>query len=227
MSLFSQDGNNLSSGKEIITCAATEFNNRPGYAYSVEACLNEDNLEKCCTAFEAFRKLGFPSDPGPFKRLGSFAVISQIWSPFEFTPTHKSAACDQLHLVWGPRLTVWALPFLSRAIEINGDGPCIEEFSLPTPHFQVEFITYLRNIAYGNTFGQASNELLLERSTATGLLIEACAYSGGNQCVSKQKLQERASGCLEDIQKDPLLFDDLKFNDPEFWQLAMGMGIED
>lgn len=225
MGLFTQDSSDFNEGHRLLDLALRRFNDIPGLAYSIKASILPNNLQKCCEAFKRVSVLGFPNDPGPFKRLGAFSVLSQVWPPFQVDP----ADTTDTNLIWGPRLVVWFLPVMAAALEFDDDGPCIRDMLLPTPHFQVEFIAFLRNMANGSVPPAPSpdDSCLLERATATGLMLEACAYVPTKINHSDTSFYSKAAACLEAITEDPLLLDDWRFNDTEFLNLAIGMNLED
>ena len=229
MGLFTQNGQDAQVGRDLLSYGLRRFNDICGNVYSVQAQLDESNLAKCCETFTGFSAQGFPSDPGPFKRLGGFCVLSQQWNPFNISATLPSVACDDFDLIWGPRLAVWMLPIMSAALVMDDSTPCIEELVLPTPHFQVEFIAYLRNMLFGSKqYGEACDELLFERTTSMGLLLESCAYSVPHtQRRINRRLHGSADGCMERISADPILADDWRFNDRNFLKMAGGIGLED
>jgi hypothetical protein len=134
-------------------------------------------------------------------------------------------------LIWGARLVVWALPAIAAVLEtgIEDDGPGVGDVLLPTPHFQVEFIAYLRAMANGvSQLGFVPEDaILLERATATGLMLEACAYVPKSVPHSDASFYSKAASCLEAIAADELMLHDWKFNDPKFLDLAVGWGMED
>lgn len=223
MGLFSSK--QTDSGLETFRFALKRFNDIPGSVFAVSATMDEGNLRHCVDAFDRISKLGFPNDPGPFKRLGAFALLSQIWPPFSVRGTIPTSAPTLIE--WGPRLSVWALPVFASKMEIEGVGNLIGDLTFPTPHFQVEFIGYLRNMAHGREVTRivANDTLLLERVTATGLILEACSYASNVHAESALPVQ--ASGCMEAINRDSLLAEDWQFNDQNFLKIAYGMGIED
>lgn len=143
MGLFSSGG--ADGCNAILGFGLSQFNDICGAVYSVKASLNDENLKTASAAFERICTLGFPENPGPFKRLGAFAILSQIW-PF-FTVTHviegRTESPEELEIIWQPRIIVWILPIFAAALEISGQEPSISQLVLPTPHFQVEFIAYL------------------------------------------------------------------------------------
>jgi hypothetical protein len=228
MGLFTSDADDSKRGEEIIRVALKRFNSVSGAAYSVSAEVDSDNLEKCCAAFKRIKKLGFPDAPGPFKRLGAFAALAQAWSPFLVTPIHHTAEDPNFELIWGARLVVETLPGFAAVIELGGKtGHFIRNSLLPTPHFQVEFIAFLRAFANGSKRANKDPDdgLLLERSQAIALMLEAAAYVPANDPQNEQ-IFAKAAGCLALIADDELFLHDWKFNDPVFLDMALAWGIE-
>ena len=226
MGLFSSDHGDV-VGRKMLDVAIRRFNGVPGLAFSVDASLHEQNLRQCCDTFRRVSHLGFPDDPGPFKRLGAFACFAQAMPLFNVKNALGPDIPDIL-AIWLPRLVVWTLPVFAAALEVDGEARCIDDFVLPTPHFQVEFIGYLRNMFKGSeqTGQSPPDALLLERATATGLILEACAYMPINADRPNRSLYSKAATCLDAIAADELLVDDWRFNDPAFLELAVGIGVE-
>lgn len=231
MGLFSSGADDAATGLRILNVGLRRFNGSVGIAYGVEVLIDEKLLAECSAVFERITAIGFPPDPGPFKRLGAFATLAQVFRPFVIKPSIEASILPpETEIVWGARLVVWLLPVFAGALEINHDdnGPGIGDILLPTPHFQVEFIAYLRNMANGATDlkFRPDDHLLLERATATGLMLEACAYIPKRVDHKDACFYAKAAACLEAIAQDPLLLDDWKFNDPEFLELATGLGTD-
>lgn len=231
MGLFTSGSDDFAKGRALLDTAIRRFNDISGAAYSVLASVNEENLRECCRAFDRIAQLGFPPEPGPFKRLGAFAILSQAYQPFGISASVPERPLPpHADLIWPARLVVWTLPVFAASLELNDDaGPSIGDVLLPTPHFQVEFIAYLRNMANGakETKVAPDDGLLLERSTATGLMLEACAYIPHTIPHTDTSFYSKAASCLDSIAADELLRDDWKFNDPNFLDLAVGIGLED
>ena len=226
MGLFSSNAADIENGRKMLQYAISSFNATPGTAYGVTAALNTGNLEKCCELFLAISSIGFPADPGPFKRLGAFATLTQAYPVFEISHNLYQEVPD-LAAIWQPRIAVWTLPIFAAVLEVDGEPRCIDDLVLPTPHFQVEFIAYLRNMFQGvlTTGVIPSESRLLERATATGLILEACAYAPDQSHRPDRSLYSKAATCLDAIAADALLLNDWKFNDPEFLELATGIGV--
>lgn len=228
MGLFSEDSHDLDIGEHLLSLIAKRFNSLSGYAYSVSITANRRSLENCCFAFRRITELGFPQDSGPFKRLGAFAILCQEFFPFDVTIESRPDEFDA-EVIWAPRVAVWSLPIFAESLSINADRSFLHSFTLPTPHFQVEFISYLRNMVHGrNVTGLLpSDHVLLERTTATGLILEAAAYVPADLHERLKGLMTHASACLDAISQDNVLSDDCRFNDPDFLNLAIGMNLED
>src|SRR5262249_8485121 len=85
MGLFSTESADVSADASLLRPALKLFNETCGTAYSINVELNAENLKVCGDKFQEIIPQGFPSEPGPFKRLGAFCILSQIWCPFNFT----------------------------------------------------------------------------------------------------------------------------------------------
>lgn len=231
MGLFTSGLDDFAKGSALLATGLKRFNDITGQAYAIEVEIHEENLRSCCAAFDRIAKIGFPEQPGPFKRLGAFAVLAQAYAPFLVKSNQLARVLpENADIVWGARLVVWTLPVFAASLELNNDnGPSIGDVLLPTPHFQVEFIAYLRAMAHGQAELKLTvdDHLLLERSTATGLMLEACAYVPRRIAHTDTGFYSKAASCLEAIADDELLRDDWKFNDPGFLDMAVGIGLED
>ena len=230
MGLFTNDpATNFVAGRKVVDLAIRRFNDIPGTAYNVRAELDEERLLTACETFEKFAKIGFPENPGPFKRIAGSAVLLQHEKYIRFyhdTLSNTDLGDDEFHHLWNPRFAIWMSSIFAGVIRLDS-GSNIGQFKLPTPHFQVEFISFLRNFSKGASLVDESDKLavLLERCTGVGFIMEASAYASH----ATEKLPCIESGtdyCMEDIRKNEKLADDLRFNDEAFLELAVGIGVD-
>lgn len=230
MGLFSSTDttNDEKLGKSFASYVAGYFNDycTPGTNVLIEP--NLDGLRLASKTFDEVVALGFP-DPGPFKRMAGFAVISQVYDLFEVIKDGPEYDDDTLpvELRWLPRITIFALPYFSFLCEVGSSKDLLEAKLLPTPHSQVEFINYLRNMRYGQTELQPPPpaELLLERITITALALEGYHIASHASADDIKNLSSLAEGCLAEISTDRLLCSDMIFNDPTILD-AVGINVD-
>jgi hypothetical protein len=141
MCLFtSQTHRDAETGCRILELAARRFNDIPGSAYSVEIVSDRNAILRACETFRSIVSLGFPKNPGPFKRLAGVAVrcqhlrIASVAKNF----ADNADATEVLWNAWSPRFALWAVEFMAPLLKLD-NGTQVPAFHLPTPHCQVEF----------------------------------------------------------------------------------------
>ncbi len=210
--------------KPLLKPITGKWNAGPGSLWDVPSEFNAENYANCCLLADKVWS-SLPGLPGPFKRLGAFAVLAQDFPPFSLADGTEEPDPQAL---WRPRLAVWALPYFALAISINQEPAGRVRFHLPTPHFQLEFLALLRGMAYGAALAPSGPQTfdttqLLERSLSVGLIIEGACYAGDQ--ARENGLIGNSLRCLEGL--DQLHRDDLNFNNDEFLDRAASWGIED
>jgi len=204
-----------------LSKALQQFNDIAGAAYGVSCVLEEGAVESLSLLYSNIP--GLPESPGPFKQLAAFSVLSQEVKLFRFEPSVEDA---QLDIRWNARISLWCLSSIALTLRLNGDYHPIIVPVLPTPHFQAEFVNHLRSFFYGRLICEVetSVELLCERILSTALILEAASYA--KNCTD-QEFIKNAEDCLAKIAADQVLVDDIRFNDPNFLELAVGISLED
>lgn len=210
--------------RTLITTTTSHFNDVVGNAYGIHVSLCDNSIESLSERYREVAKLGIPDRPGPFKQLAAFAVLSQEFDLFAYEAGPQQE--PDLQIAWTPRLALWSLTGLSKALSLNGTSHPLLNPVLPTAHFQAEFINHLRSFLYGRLQAKAkpSSGLLLERILSTALTLEAASYAG--DCRDSD-FTNNASECLEKIAESQILADDIRFNDPTFLDIIGGIGLED
>lgn len=230
MGLFTNSSHtDVEVGTRLLAKSVQSFNDAPGSAYSIIASLNTEALEVACGVFDRLAE-NLPESPGPFKRLAGLTILAQCHDLFLFEREVRSglpALTAEDHIVWAPRIAIWAIGDFAEAIAVNGNPEFLRAFEMPTPHFQVEFIALLRNFAYGAKSVRCPEDaLLLERISSTALILEAAAYATQDRQGHYINTGAAAEACLLAVAEDPILREDVRFNDPNFLNMAVGIGLD-
>jgi len=168
--------------------------------------------------------------PGPFKRLGAFAVLNQYQPSFRLWDRANGRPLDaQALALWVPRVTLWLLPFYGSGLTLN-QRPLNLRFGCPTLHFQVDLIGYLRSLYTLVTDDPALRDecdVLTERIITMGLIIESSSYAVTSGMQALQDFVTGSGNCLERC--DSRFVDeqvvDMIFNDPRFLADATDIGV--
>jgi len=211
MGLFApRASSSVAAGKKVLGRALFDFNQVIGRCYFTRIELKKAGLVECCRAFDRIAKLGFPDQPGPFKRMAGFAVLSQQFDLWDIQCTDPS---DKI--LWRPRIALYSLPAIAEAIVINEHSRLLKAFDMPTRHFQVEFIGLLRGYSLGKKKSTPSDFLLFERINAVGLILESAAYASLAKPEMHQLVRKGAKQCVSSILEDIDFQDDMIFNDQD------------
>ncbi len=215
------DTQKITELESLLESSVLHFRESSGNAYGIICDVAKGSCEQLSSLYS--RIGGLPDSPGPFKQLAAFAVLTQEVRLFNFATRDST---EDLDVVWNPRLTLWCLSAVATTLRLNGNHHAIVVPVLPTPHFQAEFINHLRSFYNGRILCgvETSTDLLSERILATALILEASSYA--KDC-SDEEFTRNAEDCLEKIAENPVLRGDIQFNDPEFLNLAIGIGLED
>lgn len=170
------------------------------------------------------------AQPGPFKRLGAFAVLNQYRPSFRLFDHASGRPLDAKELaLWVPRVTLWLQPFYGSALTM-GQGRFRLPLGCPTPHFQVDLIGYLRSVYCSladDPACKAEDDILTERIITMGLIIEAAAYAVAGGLKNLQEFVTGSGNCFErcDAQFLDEQLIDIFFNAPKFLADAVDIGV--
>jgi hypothetical protein len=153
------------------------------------------------SAFKKFYEAGirileenFPLPPGPFKRVASLIVISQMYPFFHFEPELTLEASHR----WRAKMTALLMPVGLAKLRVNltpdEANPTWQRldawYGFPSDHFKMEFLQFLERIdtchwwekttIEGGLQEQISERIITEETVrlinSTALMLEACYY---------------------------------------------------
>jgi len=217
--------------EQLLMHGLEKWNHQPGGLWNIhcewDAEAWQDLKVREAQIFDGRRCL---ANPGPFKRLGAFAVLNQYAPSFRLLDARSRQPLDADALaLWVPRVTLWLQPFYGSSLAVAGRRLSVD-VGCPTPHFQVDLIGYLRSVfrvLSRNPAFRSELGILTERIVTLGLIVEAAAYAvTGGMAVLKDFIMA-AGNCLERCEagfKDEQIVD-LIFNDPHFLTDAIDIGV--
>lgn len=215
------------SREQSIEYGLEKWNAQPGAAFQVRVTLNNDQwAQYALRETTIFNGAWLLKQPGPFKRLASFAVGCQYYDLFDITSTDGRSIST---VDWAPRIALWLLEFVAPSISVRGK-PLRLTIASPTAHFQADLIGYLRSLrAILGKHPEHRSEMGLntERIITVGLILEAATYasSAGIDCISEflTAADSCVAGASGPTKKELAI--DILFNDPEFLENATGIGL--
>ncbi len=217
--------------EQLLVHGVEKWNHQPGELWHIRCAWDAGAWQALkgreAQIFDGRRCL---ANPGPFKRLGAFAVLNQYAPCFQLWEARSGRPLDADALaLWVPRVTLWLQPFYGSSLTVGGRRLSVD-LGCPTPHFQVDLIGYLRSvfrILSRNPAFRGEQGILTERIIALGLIVEAAAYAVTSGMEALREFIMAAGNCLERCEagfKEEQIVD-LIFNDPKFLTDAIDIGV--
>ena len=217
--------------EQLLAYGLAKWNAQPGAIWNIlgewDAGVWREQGSREVRIFDGDRSL---KQPGPFKRLGAFAVLNQYWPSFRLRDSRNGQLLSpEAMALWAPRLTVWLLPFYGRGLAMNGNSLSLK-VECPTPHFQADLIGHLRSLyrLLDQDPGLRDEwDLLTERILSMGLTIEAATYAATSGMAPLREFVTAPGNCFERCDsafKDELTID-IIFNEPKFLTDATDIGV--
>jgi len=217
--------------EQLLAYGVDKWNHQPGELWGIKCEWDADAWRELKAResgiFDGIRTL---AQPGPFKRLGAFAVLNQYRPSFQLRDRANNRPLDGKALaLWVPRVTLWLQPFYGSGLTMNQRRLNLQ-LGCPTLHFQVDLIGYLRSV-YGSLNGHPAFrdecDILTERILTMGLIIESAAYAVTSGMRALQDFVAGSGNCFERC--DSRFMDeqlvDMIFNDPAFLANATDIGV--
>ncbi|MBX3748638.1 MAG: hypothetical protein KF897_00960 [Opitutaceae bacterium] len=217
--------------EQLLAYGLDKWNHQPGGLWGIrcawDAAAWAELKAREAQIFDGRRCL---AQPGPFKRLGAFAVLNQYGPCFRLFECASGRPLDaQALALWVPRVTLWLQSFYGSGLTMN-QGQFRLPLGCPTLHFQVDLIGYLRSV-YGSLADdpacKAEDDVLTERIITMGLIIEAAAYAVAGGLKNVQGFVTGSGNCFERC--DARFLDeqliDIYFNAPKFLTDAVDIGV--
>jgi len=181
-----------------------------------KASVSEEVIEPFLLAAKGVMEDVFPPKPSAFKRLGTFAVLIQHFPIVNLVHKNGTPFSSDEDCQWTPRLALAAAQVFASEMSVilpSGEQK-LNWFRMPSPHFQLELISVLRNYRLGaHEDNDLDPDILSERALNASLILEACYYideikKGGGK--GYQKILGDVDGCLKDL--DPIHQMDIDFH---------------
>lgn len=212
---------------QMLSHGLDKWNAQPGELWKIraewDACAWAKHLQVEGLIFNGTRLL---TQPGPFKRIGSFAALNQYWPGFRLQHADNGVPLDaEAMALWVPRVTLWLVPFYARSLIMAGARFQLQ-VACPTAHFQADLLCYLRSLYHVLDRHPAFKEemgILTERIITLGLILEAATYATTSGMEPLRSFTEGAGPCLAVGNEE--LHIDLVFNEPRYLDDAGGLGL--
>lgn len=215
----------------MLQHALDKWNHQPGYLWNVHVAWSEDGWRsQKATEASLFNGNDIIEGPGPFKRLGSFAILNQYTPCFElFDAASKNPLSEGPRVIWSARVLLWLLPHYAAALRMDGE-PLRLSVGLPTAHFQADYLGYLRSIGRRASIDPTIKDnkpLLIERILTSAMIIEGATYASTSGMEKLKDYIGTAQKCIQSLESRILheVAIDLSFNDPDFLSLGSGIGL--
>lgn len=158
----------------------------------------------------------FPPKPSAFKRLGTLAILTQHFPLIHLEKNGGTSFTQNEDCEWMPRLGLTATQIFASHISVVLPSGIkkLSWFTMPSPHFQLEFLSVLRSyrLAAHHTTDDLDLDILCERALNASLILESSYYLHE---IKISGFQERTSilgeieGCLQNL--DPVHEMDINF----------------
>lgn len=195
-----EDGTkDYSAACKSASAVATLWNDYGGAQNGFDIEFGEEQVKVCCNLGSKILKGYFYNPPGPFKRLGGFLVLSQLF-PFFGYKKKKFKRVESIR--WLSRINSLLISTTLASLKMDqaapGEKPKYKKLDawrgFPSNHFKVEFLCWLRWLDSFDWLGmhlkdyvpqdewtKVYNDRLARMFLATGLILEACYYF--NECL--------------------------------------------
>lgn len=218
--------------EQLLAHGLAKWNAQPGAIWNIRGEWNAAAWQELGSRegriFDGHHAL---NHPGPFKRLGAFAVLNQYGPCFCLRDSRSGQLLSpEAMALWAPRLTLWLLPFYGSGLAMNGSSLSLK-VECPTPHFQADLIGHLRSLFRLLDQDPGLREewdLLTERVLSLGLTIEAATYAATSGMEPLRTFVTAPGNCFERCDpafKDELMID-IIFNEPKFLADATDIGLD-